>query len=86
MNNPDRLMNTFNEMTFSDLKLPIICIYWSPEDYKGMYVARVFDVEKPTHCILMRPTLEAVRSEIPEKFSRLSNSAQEELRIVETWI
>jgi hypothetical protein len=86
MNNPDRLMNTFEEVDLSGFNLPLICIYRSPEDYKWMYVARVFDVEKPTHHILMRPTLEAVRREIPDRFSRIPNSAQEELRIVETWI
>ncbi|MCA1055421.1 hypothetical protein LCM10_10535 [Rossellomorea aquimaris] len=86
MDNPDRLLNTFDEIVFSDFKMPIICIYRSPEDYKGMYVARIFNVETPTYHILMRPTLEAIRSEIPERFSRVPNSGQEDLRIVETWI
>jgi len=86
MENPDRLISSFDEITLSDYKMPIICIYESPEDYQGMFVARLFDVNQPTNNILMRPTLEAVRMEIPDWFSLVPKSQGEDSNIVETWI
>ncbi|WP_061809769.1 hypothetical protein [Rossellomorea vietnamensis] len=86
MENPDRLISSFDEVALSDFKMPIICIYQSPKDYQGMFVARLFDVNQPTHNILMRPTLEAVRSEIPERFSVVPKAQGEDDNIVETWI
>ncbi|MCA1061260.1 hypothetical protein LCL96_20275 [Rossellomorea aquimaris] len=86
MENPDRLISSFDEVELNNYKLPIICIYCSPKDYQGMYVARLFEVNQPTHTILMRPTLEAVRSEIPDRFSRVPKAQGEDSSIVETWI
>ncbi|MFI8575947.1 hypothetical protein [Rossellomorea aquimaris] len=86
MENPDRLISSFDEIPFSDYKMPIICIYESPEDYQGMFVARLFDVNQPTHYILMRPTLEAVRMEVPDRFSLVPKAQGEDSNIVETWI
>jgi hypothetical protein len=86
MENADRLISSFDEEILRDYKMPIICIYSSPKDYQGMFVARLFDVNLPTHNILMRPTLEAVRSEIPERFSLVPKVQTEDSNIVETWI
>lgn len=86
MENSDRLISSFQELTLSDYKMPIICIYSSPRDYQGMFVARLFDVNQPTPYIVLRTTLKAVRSEIPKGFSLVPKDAKEDSTIVETWI
>ncbi|WP_201714147.1 hypothetical protein [Rossellomorea arthrocnemi] len=86
MENPDRLISSFDEVSFSDYKMPIICIYSSPRDYQGMFVARLFDLNQPTHTILMRPSLETIRNEIPGRFSLVPKAKGEDSTIVETWI
>jgi hypothetical protein len=86
MENRDRLVSSFSEINLKDYKMPIICIFSSPTDYPEMYVARVFDVDKPTNNILMRTNLEAIRSEIPNGFSLVQRSSSDDPKVVETWI
>jgi hypothetical protein len=86
MENKDRLISSFSEINLKDFKMPIIAIFSSPADYQEMFVARVFDVDKPTHYILMRTNLEAIRSEIPDGFSLVPRSSSDDPKIVETWI
>ncbi len=86
MENQDRLVNSFNEINLSKYKMPIIVIFSSPIDYQDMYIARVFDVNKPTNYILMRTNLEAIRKEIPKEFSLIKKSPGDDATIVETWI
>ncbi|WP_339149036.1 MULTISPECIES: hypothetical protein [unclassified Sutcliffiella] len=86
MENQDRLINSFSEINFSKYKMPIIVIFSSPTDYQDMYIARIFDVNKPTNYILMRTNLEAIRKEIPKGFSLIKKSPGDDPTIVETWI
>ncbi|NLP50217.1 hypothetical protein [Bacillus sp. RO1] len=86
MQTKDQLINSFSEIDMKEYTMPIICIYNSPTDYKGMFVARLFDVNKPTPVILMRLTLDAIRKEIPESFSLVPKQAGEDANIVETYI
>jgi hypothetical protein len=82
----DTLINSFNEINFKELRMPIICIYFSPSDYKEMYVARVFDVDQPLPLIMMRNSLEALRKEIPEQFNVIPRSPNDDNTIVESWM
>ena len=36
------------------VKAPIICVYKSPADYPGQFVARLWDLDKPTRYIHRR--------------------------------
>jgi hypothetical protein len=82
----DQLISSFKEINFSNYKIPIICIYENPKDHRGMFVARLFDLDKPQPIILMRPSVEAIRGEIPESFSLVPKSGQDDPAIVESWI
>ncbi|WP_456272515.1 hypothetical protein [Bacillus sp. AK031] len=86
METKDQLISSFTEVSFNDYTMPIICIYKSPSDHQGMFVARVFNVNKPQPIILMRPSVEAIRSEIPEGFSIVPKSEDDDPAIVESWI
>lgn len=86
MENTDRLISSFSEINLKEYQMPIICIFSNPSDFQEMFVARVFDVDKPTPYILMRTNLEAIRSEIPKGFSQVPRTSSDDPKIVESWI
>lgn len=67
-------------------RAPIICVYSSPEDYPGKFVARLWDLNKPTRYIAVAETLEAIREIIPEGMIRFSRDERDSPCIVESWI
>lgn len=80
---------SFQEADISDLKVPIICIYINPEDYKGKVVARMYDMEDPLNIIIVRYTLEEVRKDITQAFPYMVrfDRAENDIKcITETWI
>ena len=86
MENTDQLINSFEEINFNQYQMPIICIFSNPKDYRGMFVARLFDTDKPTEYIIMRVSLDAIRKEIPDRFTSIPKSADDDSALVETWI
>jgi hypothetical protein len=47
------IVRNFSEY-FQGMRMPIITVYYSPLDFPGMYVARLFDIEKPTKYYALR--------------------------------
>ena len=54
------------QVDLSGLELPFVTIYRSPEDFPGIYVARVWDGPKlrPTDTVIVRESVEALREDI----------------------
>ncbi len=72
---------------FKELKkFPCFIVYYSPSDYPGKYVVRLFDGPQPTRLITVQDTLEEARTAIPSMFMRLPPSNSDDPVIVETWI
>ena len=72
---------------FKELKkFPCFIVYYSPSDYPGKYVVRLFDGPQPTRLITVQDTLEEARTAIPSMFMRLPLSNSDDQVIVETWI
>lgn len=67
-------------------RLPMICIYDHPEDYPDNFVARVWDVNSPTHLVALADTLEGIRATIPPNMTRMPRSLRDDPVIVEVWI
>lgn len=67
-------------------RVPIICIYDSPEDYPGKFVARLWDLDKATPYIVIAPTLDAIRGAIPAGMMNFPRSPEDAPCIVESWI
>lgn len=67
-------------------RAPIICIYNSPADYPGKFVARLWDLDKPTRCIGVAETLDAIRELIPDGMIRFRRDQNDDPCIVESWI
>ena len=66
--------------------MPIITIFKSPADYPGKYVARVFDVDKPTTLAAVADTYEELQQAIPAGMVRLERNEKDDPVILETWI
>lgn len=67
-------------------RLPMITIYKHPTDYPEQYVARVWDVNKPTRLVATAGSLEEVRQAIPEEMYNMGRQNDDDPCIVEVWI
>jgi len=67
-------------------RMPLIVIYAHPADYPNNYVARAWDVDKPTHLIALGDTLEEARTAIPEGMCNLGRFQNDDPCIAEVWI
>lgn len=67
-------------------RMPIIAIYERPKDYPDKYVARVFDIDRPTFLAVTADTLEEIRGCVPEGMHRVPRSEFDAEGIVESWI
>lgn len=68
------------------VKAPIICVYKSPADYPDQFVARLWDLDRPTRYIAVAGTLEEIRATIPEDLIRFRRDQSDDPCIVESWI
>ena len=62
----NKIVNNVKEMDFGGMRLPIIAVYDSPEDFPGRAVARLYDVDRPTETIMVRTTAREIHKEIRE--------------------
>lgn len=61
-------------------------IYASPTDYPGKFVARRFEMDRPTSEVILADTLDEVRSLLPRGLTCIGRSSYDEPQIVETWL
>ena len=84
-----KLINTFSQMDFGGMQNPIIVIYNSPTDYPGYFVARVWDMDKPTDTLMLKKKLSTIREDIKTHLPtmvRLPRAKKDDPCIVETWL
>jgi hypothetical protein len=66
--------------------LDIWIVYDSPSDFPGQFVARRFEVNKPTADVLTAGTLEALRALLPPGLIRLERTQHDQPHIAEVWV
>lgn len=84
-----KVINTFGQVDMSKIGNPVIVIYNSPDDYKGYFVARVWDLDKPTDTFMLKKDLHKIREDIKANLPnmvRLPKAQNDDPCIVETWI
>lgn len=87
MNSEDKVVQTFDLSRITKVsQLPLICIYSSPKDYPGKYIARLWDVNKPTNIVAIAENLEEIRETKPADMVIMQRQPQDDPVIVETWI
>ena len=69
-----------------DYTLHIWTIYFDPSDFPGLYVARKFNVDKPTKEFKTAKTLEEIRLAIPQGLFCIPADPSDDPVIVESWL
>lgn len=86
--NANVIVNSFLFINFADEapKCPMIAIYHNPQDFPGAYVARLWELDKPTDFVMIADTLLKIREGIPGNFARIDRAPEDDPVIVETWV
>ena len=69
----------------TQLKMPMFVIYRDPVDYPGKFVARVFDLNKPTPYCAIRDSYNEIVETVPEAMTRIPRDPHDDPKIIETW-
>lgn len=80
-----KLIDSFQEVPFQEYKLPIITIYYNPLDYPNQYVARVFDLDRPTQYAMVKDSQKEITDLIPYGLNRMERQADDQPHVVEVW-
>lgn len=60
----DKIVRSIKEVDMSDIYIPVIAVYENQEDYPGMCVARIFDMNRPTDTVIVRKTVKEINRDI----------------------
>lgn len=84
----DRKVDSASQMNLERLKLPLIAIYQNPDDYPGYYIARLFDIDRPTNVVMMKKELAELQKDIREHTGLvwIKRSPNDVPALVGTWI
>ncbi len=84
----DRIVARFDyARLLKQATVPIITIYQHPADYPDKYVARVWDVNRPTNLAAVADTYEELMEAIPtNQMTKMTRSPADDPVILETWI
>ena len=84
----DRIVARFDYGRLAKMTtMPLIVVFKNPSDYPDKYVARVFDLQRPTFLVAISDDYASLLGAIPTgQMVRLERSEQDDPCIVETWI
>lgn len=82
------IVDTFQNICFRELtlKAPLIVVYANPSDFPDKFVARLWDLNRPTKLAVFTNTIAEIREAIPDQFVRLDPSPDDDPVITEIWI
>ncbi len=82
----DEILESFYDIEIHKLfDLPTITVYKLPV-YQGKFVARLWNLDKPTKYIILKDNIENIRNAIPDGFINMGKFPFDDPVIVETWI
>lgn len=84
----DRIVTCFDYgRLVKQTTIPIITIYDHPADYPDKYVARVWDLDRPTNLAAIADTYEELLEAIPtQQMVKMTCNPKDDPVIVETWL
>ena len=85
---PVKIALSIKEVDFSNIKVPVIVVYEHPSDYPQYYVARIFNVDKPTDTIMLKDTLEEIQEDVRNNTNMMFmlRGAEDDPCIVGVWL
>lgn len=86
-----RIVSSFHDVDFSDLQLPMVCIFKQPKDFPDCYVARIYAVVDgepvPTDMAMIADDLQGLYHGIPTRFTLCyPRDKADDPAVVETWV
>lgn len=84
----DKRAESIGEVDLSELKFPIIAIYRHPADYPNKYVARVFDITRPTDTVVVKDSLQELQKDISRNVAKsfIPRDEKDDPFIIGSWI
>lgn len=82
----DCILNSFDNVDFSEMKAPIIVIYDHPSDYPKLWVARIWNIDRPTNVVVINENLNTLRTLLPINMIMLNSSQKDDPCIKEIWL
>ena len=84
----DKKAESMKEVDLSGLKFPVIVVYRHPQDYPDKYVARVFDIMRPTNAVVIRDTLQELQTDITQNTAKtfITRDERDEPCVVGSWV
>lgn len=86
LNATDITVECLHDVDMSDIRLPIVAVYEHPSDYPDLYIARLYDKDKPTNVIMKDSNLEGIQRRKPNHMVRIVRNVMDDPTIVESWI
>lgn len=85
---PVKIALSISEVDLSNIKVPVIVVYEHPSDYPQYYVARIFNVDKPTDTIMLKDTLEEIQEDVRNNTNMMFmlRGAEDDPCIVGVWL
>lgn len=79
---------SISEVDLSNIEVPVIVVYEHPSDYPQYYVARIFNVDKPTDTIMLKDTLEEIQEDVRNNTNMMFmlRGAEDDPCIVGVWL
>jgi hypothetical protein len=85
--NTDVILDYFNTETLNQCRVALITVYdKTTSDYPNKYIARLFDVNKPTKFILVKDSLEDLKSLIPDYMHGMNRRSNDDPVILEIYL
>ncbi|MEK5357995.1 hypothetical protein [Paenibacillus sp. FSL L8-0709] len=80
------VLPTYQNVVFSNFRLPMIVVFDHPIDCPTKFVARLFELNVPTKYATVADNLDELRSQLPLSFNRLDRHTSDDPTIVEVCI
>lgn len=74
------------EAILDECRLPLVTVYYSPEDFRDMWVARLYDIERPTKYFALANTYKDLKAFKPRNMQIFQRDDKDALSIVEVWL
>ena len=84
----DKKVQSVQEINFDNLVLPMIAVYKNPDDYPEYCMARIFDMQIPTHVVMVKESLQEIMEDIEEHTDMvfLNQEVDDVLSLVGVWV
>jgi hypothetical protein len=82
----DFVLKNFINVDFSEIKSAMIVIYDHPKDYPNSYVARIWDMDKPTNVVVANENIYVLRKLIPKNMGCINKFETDDPCMLEIWL